>query len=116
MPKTTSAKKRLRQEGKHHQWNLNKKEAYKKVKRQIKKALPKGGEALGDLIKTFQKAIDKAAKTGVIHKNKAAREKSRLARLVKKTGGTSETKASPKKGKAKARKAVKKKASSRKRK
>jgi len=33
-----------------------------------------------------QKAIDKAAKRGIIEKNTAARNKSRLARLIKKSG------------------------------
>ena len=70
-------------------------------------------------MKQFQKAIDKAAKKGIIHKNKAAREKSRIIGFVKRSHqgevlGT--VKASKKTAKVKGRAAMKKKASSRKKK
>ena len=35
---------------------------------------------------TVQKALDKAAKVGVIAKNSAARKKSRLVKMIKKAG------------------------------
>ena len=43
----------------------------------------KSGEKAAAILPALQKAIDKAAKTGVIKKNNAARKKSRLSRLVK---------------------------------
>lgn len=48
-----------------------------KVKQIVKKA--RREKLTADLIKSFQSTLDKAAKKGVIHKNKAARLKSRLA-------------------------------------
>lgn len=112
MPKTKSAKKKLRQEAKRRKQNLAKKEAYKTIKRQIKKALPQGGERLLELIKAFQKAVDKGAKTGAIHKNKAAREKAKVIALVKRANLSVEAKASGKKARAKVQKATRSKASS----
>ena len=52
-------------------------------------------------------AIDKAVKKGVIHKNKAARTKSKLAAAFKKSGGKV-TKSTEKKAPAKAKTAAKK--------
>ena len=42
-------------------------------------------EAMAELSKAY-KAIDKAAKNGLIKKNAAARKKSRLAKAIKKLG------------------------------
>lgn len=85
MPKLTSAKKRLRQSVKRQAANTLRKEAYKNVKRQIKKALAQGNESkesLAELGKKFSQAVDKAAKTGVIHINKASREKARIMKFI----------------------------------
>ena len=99
MPKLRSAKKRLRKDEKRKLANKVKKTAVKNVERQIKKTLTEGkiqGEALGKLVNQFYQAIDKAAKTGAIHKNKASREKSRLAVMImKKTGTTAAKPAKP---------------------
>jgi len=79
MPNNKSTEKRLRQDKVRYERNKAKKKAYKSIKNRIKK-----GEA--NLMHEFYKAIDKTAKSGVIHKNKAAREKSRLQAFIKKTG------------------------------
>lgn len=47
-------------------------------------ASKEGKKALAEL-KTAYQAIDKAAKRGIIKKNTAARKKSRLAKLIKKS-------------------------------
>jgi small subunit ribosomal protein S20 len=73
MPNLASAKKRLRQNAKRKLTNQITKT---RVKTETKKAL-EGGE-----LKTALAAIDRAAAKGVIHKNAAARRKSRLARKV----------------------------------
>lgn len=88
MPKLKSAKKRLRQNIKRRAQNSQRKEAYKALKRQIKKALASKttGESLDQLVSKFYKEVDKAAKIGVIHKNKASRQKSRLVTLLKRGG------------------------------
>jgi small subunit ribosomal protein S20 len=73
MPIIKSAKKRVRSSERKHTANLEHK---KKMKTAVKAAgTTKTAEALG---KAYQ-ALDRAAKRGVIHRNKAARTKSRLA-------------------------------------
>lgn len=83
MPITTSAKKALRQNKTRHARNVVKKEAYKKGVVDFRKlvAAKKFDEAAKVLPIAF-KALDKAAKTSVIEKNKASRLKSRLAQLI----------------------------------
>lgn len=87
MPITRSAKKALRQSFRRRARNLVKKEAYKRLVRDIKKltALGKNKEA-EKILPQLYKALDKAAKTNVIKKNKAARLKSRLTMLISKQG------------------------------
>lgn len=73
MPITKSAIKALKQSEVKRARNVNKKRTLKSV---IKKT-----EDIKDLPKA-QSVIDKIAKTGYIHKNKAARLKSRLAKKL----------------------------------
>jgi small subunit ribosomal protein S20 len=74
MPVTKQAKKKLRKDKKREKNNLKLKSHYKKVVKKTKKnPTPKS-------LSQASKVIDKAAKKGLIHKNKAARIKSRLAR------------------------------------
>jgi len=84
MPITSSAKKALRQAKTRHSRNVIKKQAYKKAVTTFRKlvAAKKNDEA-AKLFPSVFKALDKAAKTNVITKNKASRLKSRLAKLVK---------------------------------
>lgn len=70
MPITKSAQKKLRQDKKRKTSNAVTKAAYKSA---IKKAGKLG-------VSKASSAIDKAAKKGLIHKNKAARLKSRIAK------------------------------------
>lgn len=85
MPLTKSAKKALRQSKRRRLRNLKRREAYKRLIRAVRKAAAssKTDEAQ-NLLPALYKALDKAAKTNVIKKNKAARLKSRLSRLVQK--------------------------------
>lgn len=83
MPITKSAKKALRQSFKKAEFNLKRKEEMKMAVRKIKKLLREGGkEEAEKLIPATHKAIDKAAKRGVIKKNTAARKKSRLSKFL----------------------------------
>ena len=86
MPITKSAKKALRSSGRKRVFNLKRKNTMTDVVKKVKKlALAnKFSEAEALLPKAYQ-AIDKSAKGGIIKKNTAARKKSRLAALVKKT-------------------------------
>lgn len=87
MPITKSAKKALRQSMRRRARNLKKKEAYKGVTKDIKKLAEAGKtKDARDLLSKLYQALDKAAKTHVIKKNKAARLKSRLTKLIQKAG------------------------------
>ncbi len=78
MPITTSAKKALRQSYRRRERNQAWKE---KLKEGVKKATSEKSPAS---LSAAYKIIDKSAKKGLIKKNKAARMKSRLAKLLKK--------------------------------
>ena len=84
MPITESAKKALRQSERRRERNLLKKEAFKDAIKKIKNLVQadKIDEAK-KLIPEAYKAIDKAAKTGVLKKNNAARKKARLMKLFR---------------------------------
>ncbi|QQG44902.1 MAG: 30S ribosomal protein S20 [Candidatus Sungiibacteriota bacterium] len=85
MPITQSAKKALRQSMRRRVQNLKRKEAYKTVVKNIKKLAAAGKQKEAEkLLPQLYKALDKAAKTHAIHKNKASRLKSRLTKLVSK--------------------------------
>ena len=72
MPNLASAKKRLRQSAKRQ---LRNQIAKTRIKTETKKALS-GAENVAVSV------IDRAAAKGIIHKNAAARKKSRLAKRV----------------------------------
>ena len=80
---TTSAKKALRSSARKRVFNMRRKEMMKGVVKEIKK-LAEGGKATEAtaLLPKAYKAIDKAAKRGVIKANAASRKKSRLTRLL----------------------------------
>jgi len=55
------------------------------LKTRVKTAVRSGGsqdETAADLLRTAQKRLDKAASKGIIHKNQAARRKSRLMKQL----------------------------------
>lgn len=102
MPVIKSAIKRVRQIKKRTARN---KAIKKRLKSLIKTTL---AEPSKDNIKKAVSVIDKAAKRHVIHKNKAARLKSRIMRkAVVEKKAAKEKKAKPKKAVAKKRKVVK---------
>jgi len=82
MPITQSAKKALRQSIRRRARNLTRSDAYKSTVKQLKKVVATSREEAAKLLPKVYKAIDKAAKAGVIKKNKAARLKSGVARLL----------------------------------
>lgn len=79
-----AAKKAIRQQERRRIRNLVKKKAMLDVMRDIKKFIAQGkkDEAL-KLLPSAYKIFDKAAKTGFIKKNTAARNKSRLTALTR---------------------------------
>ena len=76
MPVTKQAIKKVRQDKKKAKFNLLKKTAYKK---NVANFLKNPTESA---LKAAFSALDLAAKTNVIHKNKAARLKSRLSKKI----------------------------------
>jgi len=85
MPITTGAKKALRGSERKKVFNIRRKSTMKDVTKSVDKAVLAGDiKKAEELLPTAYKAIDKAAKRGVIKQNTAARKKSRLtARIVK---------------------------------
>ncbi|MFZ3020469.1 MAG: 30S ribosomal protein S20 [Minisyncoccia bacterium] len=85
MPITTSAKKALRVSARKKLVNDRRQDAMKSSIKKLKKLVAeKKVKEAGELFRTTQKAIDKAAKRGVIKPNAAARKKSRLSAMIKK--------------------------------
>ncbi|MBI3274310.1 MAG: 30S ribosomal protein S20 [Candidatus Colwellbacteria bacterium] len=85
MPVTQSAKKALRQATRRKAKNLRRKNDYKNSIKELKKLITAGknSEAVKFISKVY-KTLDKASKTNVIKKNKAARLKSAAAKLIAK--------------------------------
>lgn len=86
MPNTRSAVKRMRQALKRRQRNISIKSAMRTAIRHCEKAAAQAPEEAWRLFPLAQRAIDKAARKGVIHPNQAARRKSRLAARLRRSG------------------------------
>jgi small subunit ribosomal protein S20 len=79
IPNIKAAEKALRQNVKRRARNLQRKEGLKKVVKEMKKHLAAGDAAKArELVPQMMQAADKAVAKGTIHRNKAARMKSRL--------------------------------------
>jgi small subunit ribosomal protein S20 len=104
MPIIKSAIKKMRQDKKRTARNLITKDRFKAAVRAFKKNPTEKNLAIA------YRFLDRAAKKNVIHRNKAARLKSRMAKLLKK-GAPAETKKPAAKKKASVRKAATKKTS-----
>jgi len=78
MPITSSAKKKARRDVRKRISNLSKKNILKKtIKTARRNSTP-------DTLRAAYKVLDKSAKRNLIHKNKAARLKSKLAKQLRK--------------------------------
>lgn len=83
MPNSNSAKKRLRQGLKRRARNRRRKDEVKDAIRGFEEALQKGDTATASKsLSTVYKRLDRVAAKGAIHKNAAARRKSRLAKRL----------------------------------
>lgn len=86
MPITQNAKKAHRSSERKRVFNIRRKTTMKDVVKRIRmKATAGEHEAAAEMLPQAYKAIDKAAKRGVIKDNTAARKKSRLAAFLKRT-------------------------------
>ncbi len=84
MPLIKSAKKALRRSQVLQDRNLNFKIAMKKAVKEVKKATVAGEPKakVGELVQKAYSAIDKAQRRNILHKNAAARKKSRLTKAA----------------------------------
>jgi small subunit ribosomal protein S20 len=97
MPIIKSAKKRVKTAEKAATRNSKTKRGLKGALKAFHKAVTGGKKDTKALQSKAQSALDKAAKKGVVHKNKAARKQSQVAKAAKAAAGTSTKKAAPKK-------------------
>ena len=100
MPNIKAAEKWVRQTNKR---TVQNKDRTTRLKTIFKKAVAAQD---AELNKSVESAYDKAAKTGVIHKNKTARKKSRLAKAMAKAATAAPAKAKGKSTKSTAAKAA----------
>lgn len=85
MANTPQAKKRARQSEKHRQHNASLRSTVRTyIKRVVKAVNEKNLQEAETAYKTAVPIIDKMASKGIIHKNKAARHKSRLLGHIRK--------------------------------
>lgn len=87
MPITKGAKKTHRSSLRKRVFNVRRKRELNTVTKNIQKLLAEGKKSDAEaLVPEAYKAIDKAAKRGVIKENTAARKKSRLVAAIKRVG------------------------------
>ncbi len=84
MANTKSAIKRARQNDKIHEHQKSQRTAMRTAMRKVEAAVSENAENTQEVLNRAIKTLDMSVSKGLIHKNKAAREKSRLQRLVNK--------------------------------
>lgn len=84
MPIIQSAKKALRGSKRKQVFNLRRSRALKVAIKDTRELVATDPKAAHAKLSEAYKAIDKAAKRGLIKKNTASRKKSRLSKLIKK--------------------------------
>jgi small subunit ribosomal protein S20 len=82
MPNTKSAKKALRQNTKRRLLNRSQRSALRTAVKKARTAAAEGAPDVAEALKLASKRLDQAAAKNLIHKNAAARTKSRLAKLA----------------------------------
>lgn len=98
MPIIKSAKKRVKTAHKAAIRNNKTKRSLKTAIKQLHASIAGGAKTTATDLSKAQSEVDKAAKKNVIHKNKAARKKSQLAKAAKAAGikPAAKAKAAPK--------------------
>lgn len=87
MANTAQAKKRARQAEKHREHNASLRSMVRTFLKKVYIAVEKGDKATAETsFKAALPVIDRMASKGLLHKNKAARHKSRLSAHIKKMG------------------------------
>ena len=84
MANTASARKRARQSEQQRQHNASLRSELRTAVKNVRKAVEAGDKsAARDVLQRAASTIDSVADKNIIHKNKAARHKSRLSAAVK---------------------------------
>jgi small subunit ribosomal protein S20 len=84
MANTASARKRARQSEEQRQHNASLRSEFRTAVKNVRKAIEAGDRATAQtVLQGAASTIDRIADKNIIHKNKAARHKSRLAAAVK---------------------------------
>ena len=81
MPRIKSAKKAMRQARAHTQRNRAQRSALRTALKRVRSA--SSADQAAQAYRSAVQLLDRAARKGLIHKNNAARHKSRLAAFVK---------------------------------
>ena len=84
MPQIKSAIKRVKTQEASRQKNAAQSSALRNTVKKFKVAQANGADNASELYKEATRAIDMATSKGLIHKNKAGRDKSRLSALLNK--------------------------------
>jgi len=83
-PRLASGRKRARQDVHLNAANTTLRSKYRTAVKNVEKAVAAGDKAKAtDLFAKMQTVVDSVADKGIFHKNKAARDKSRLSAKVK---------------------------------
>lgn len=82
MANTASAQKEIRKNSRRRQRNRLVKAKTRTVTKKASQAIAAGDKDAPDLVRQAQIELDSAAQKGIIHRNAAARKKSRLARRM----------------------------------
>ncbi len=85
MPNIKSAKKRVLVAERNHARNVAVKSRIKTAVKRVLEALKEDTSKVQSLLNMAYKLLDKSVSKGVLHKNTAARKKSRLTKYVNKT-------------------------------
>lgn len=107
MANIASAKKRARQSEKHRQHNASLRSMVRTYIKKVYNAIEANDKTLAEeSLKAAQPIIDRMASKGLLHKNKAARHKSRLTTQIKKMTEGGAAPANAKNSKAKTARSV----------
>jgi len=84
MANTAQARKRARQTEKRRQHNASLRSAFRTAVKKVKKAIASGDRAAAQAaLQQETSVMDRVADKKIVHKNKAARHKSRLTHAIK---------------------------------
>tara|TARA_Y100000768_G_scaffold70153_1_gene49404 strand:- start:74 stop:331 length:258 start_codon:yes stop_codon:yes gene_type:complete len=83
MANSKSAEKRARQNKSRYELKHAQRSVVRTAMKNVNKAVEANDNNLGDVYKDAQSVVDNMANKGVIHKNKAARIKSKLSKKIK---------------------------------